>query len=135
MEVALWFYRGDGKIFDKLNRWWTKGEYSHVEIVVDGTAYGADAWSGRVIQRHVSGFNPQKWDIVPVSSEKDLQWLEKQVGKKYDYLGILGFFFFAAQRTSWWYCSELAAVFTGIKERPISPQRLYEILTEDKDNG
>ena len=31
--VRLAFYKGEGDWVDKLVRWWTKSQYSHVEVV------------------------------------------------------------------------------------------------------
>jgi hypothetical protein len=123
--TEIWFYKGTGKLFDKLIRWWTKSPYSHCEIVTNQVAIGADAWRGRVIARDVNTFNRANWDIVSVSVA-DNDWLLQQVGKRYDYLGILGFLLLKIEKPAWWYCSELAAAYLGISKRPISPGELYD---------
>ena len=128
MKAELWFYKGPGRIFDKLIRMWTGGIYSHVELVLSGLAYSADAWEGRVRSRGVGGFNRDNWDVVDVEFVKSYSWLGQQLGKGYDYLGILGFFLFKWQDPTRWYCSEICAVAVGVKAERISPQQLYEKL-------
>lgn len=125
--TEIWFYKGSGKVIDKLVKWWTSEPYSHCEIVINGYAVGADAWSGRVIGRSTSTFNMDRWDIIGVP-DGDNEWLISQIGKRYDYLGILGFFLFKVDHPNWWYCSELAASYLKILARPISPGKLYTIL-------
>ena len=124
--TQLWFYKGKERFFGKLIRWYTKSLYSHVEIVVNGRAYGADAWSGVVRCRPVSTFNPTHWDVVSVTPTLSSSWLDQQIGKPYDYLGILGFFANGVHDKKAWYCSELAAVYVGITQSPISPQDLFK---------
>ena len=36
-DIRLAFYKGKGDWVDKLVRWWTKSQYSHVEVVVGNT--------------------------------------------------------------------------------------------------
>jgi hypothetical protein len=129
MKAQLWFYKAPGKFFDKVIRWWTKSRYSHVEVVVGGIAYSADAWSGEVRSTLVSTFNKDNWDIVEVELDKTTEWLRNQIGEGYDWLGIFGFAWFGVQNENRWYCSELAAAALGIDTRPISPGELYEEVT------
>lgn len=130
MIAQLWFYKGAGNLFDKLIRWFTSGIYSHVEIVIGGMAISADAWSGCVRCTPVAAFHKDNWDIVDVVLTKDMNFLNSQLSKKYDWLGIMGFFLpGAVNDPKRWYCSELGAAALSISKRPISPQKLYEILT------
>jgi hypothetical protein len=53
-------------------------------------SFAADAWSGEVRSTLVSTFTRDNWDIVDVELTKSTEWLREQLGKKYDWLGILG---------------------------------------------
>jgi hypothetical protein len=129
MRTELWFYSGPPRLFDRLIRLWTGSRFSHVELVVDNIAYGADAWEGKVRTKFVNTFNPEHWDVVPVALVKDRTWINAQVGKKYDWLGIFGFFMpFRVQDKRRWYCSEFCAELTGVETRPISPQKLFDAV-------
>lgn len=75
-------------------------------------------------------FNRERWDIVEVELTKDLHWLQSQLGKKYDWLGILGYITFNFENPKRWYCSELAAAALGIGNRQVSPGELYEKITK-----
>lgn len=126
----LVFYKGKGKFFDKVIRWQTKSKYSHVAVVIDGTCFEADAWAGRVRSRAWdSHYNPENWEIVEVSLDKDKAWqfLVEQVDKRYDYFGIVGFVLpWKVQITNWWYCSELTAAVMGLETDKVSPGDLAE---------
>ena len=130
--MEVWFYIGKGKLFDRLIRWWTNSRYSHCELIIDGMANSADAWTNCVRAITVSGFNPDSWERVAVTGDKDiaLEFVRMQLGKKYDWFGILGFIVpWKSGDKNKWYCSEFCAAALGIGKRPISPQKLYEVLT------
>ena len=131
IKAQLWFYKGPGKFFDKLIRFWTKSSYSHVEIVIDGIACGADAWTNKVRCVPVLTFNRENWDIVEVDLSQTVEWLRRQEGKKYDWLGILGYLTFSFEDPKRWYCSELAAAAIGYKRTltQVSPGELYDRVT------
>lgn len=138
--VSSWFYKGPGNSFDKLIKWWGRpkwyrfwelGKYSHVEIeVMDqgcvGRAYAADGYTGKVRTASVYQFNWGNWDTIPVELVKDMTWLDAQVDKGYDWLGIFGFVTLGVEDRSRWYCSELAAAALGLDTKKISPIELYE---------
>jgi hypothetical protein len=129
--MEVWFYVGKGKLFDKLIRWWTNSRYSHCEIIIGGMAFSADAWTNQVRAVSAKSFNPQSWERVAIdgNGEKALTFLTGQLGKRYDWLGILGFFLPGTiNDPKRWYCSEICAAALSIGKRPISPQELYEIL-------
>ena len=130
--MEVWFYIGKGRLFDRLIRWWTNSKYSHCEIVIGGMSSSADAWTNCVRAIPASGFNPNSWERIPVTGDtaKAVSFVSSQLGKKYDWFGILGFFLPGnVQDPNRWYCSEFCAAVLGIEKRPISPQQLYEVLT------
>ncbi|MDD2736069.1 MAG: hypothetical protein PHF56_19220 [Desulfuromonadaceae bacterium] len=94
--------------------------------------FSADAWSGGVCSKPVITFNRDHWDIVEVTLAKDLKWLNAQLGKKYDWLGIFGLITIGIEDPEKWYCSELAAAALGMKNRQVSPGELYGKI---KNNG
>lgn len=128
MKAELWFYRGPGRLVDKIIRWWTDSPYSHCEIVIGNLAYGASGWDNEFRVTDATKFNPDNWVKVLVESFRGTEWLNAQLGKKYDYLGIFGFLFFKVEDPKRWYCSEVAAAFLNIKLRPITPQDLLEAI-------
>ena len=140
-----------------------KYAYSHMEIwipdedgnfVVDGKFVGmvfssttrGDASGVRIAPASEVLKHPERWDcidlpLVGISKEywpKVMEWLNKQVGKKYDYKGIAGFFTRKPiNNPDRWYCSEIgmrflykAWIVNEFEER-ISPRRSASVLAED----
>jgi hypothetical protein len=95
-------------------------EYSHVSIEFMGYVYEAvmlDEDTGRrgVIKTPVElfdGSNIVKGERIDVLYPREVHaFLEAQVGKSYDYLGVLSFLWrFLPHNIGAWFCSELATV-------------------------
>lgn len=93
----------------KMIAWFTWADFSHVEVVFSthtiGSRFvgGVQEWPLGSKYRHVK-------DVRIDVSQAFFDFLEAQLGRKYDYLSILGFIF----RRDWqekrrWHCSELIA--------------------------
>ena len=130
--VTLAFYKGEGYLLDKAIRWWTNSSYSHVAIIIDGTCFEADAWKGWVVSRSWGlYYNTANWDLVNVDADKEKVWsfLLDNIGKRYDYPGVVGFLLpWRPQVQSWRYCSELTAAALGHEKTKVSPGDLAEIF-------
>ena len=141
-EVVFVFHQGRNW-FNNLTRFLTQGKYTHVSIMLDDTVYEAVELRGVIkhdygsFYKTISRRRGRTYVTIRVSNKKFKQFkafLEEQVGKKYDYYGILNFVFSRIQpRYGYWYCSELAqSLFYILYEEPIgrlvSPQRFYERL-------
>ena len=78
MKVA--FYKGKrggfAGAFDATVRWWTRGAYSHVELIFsDGMSASASARDGGVRFKRIE-FKPEHWDFVDLKvDEKQLRAL------------------------------------------------------------
>ena len=120
--IALGFFKPDTKR-DKFLMWLIRGKYSHVSIFTlinkDIKVYEATFKSG-VRVKNAFDKTPDKLLVLEIEGryeKKIKEFLNKQVGKKYDILGVLAFIFpiyrFKFLRRYWqgkWYCSELAQV-------------------------
>ena len=120
--IAL--YKGTSAL-SRLIRWQTWSEYSHAAWVFpDGSVI--EAWKGGV--RHAPGILTQHTqgtdvDLFTLELTVEQRWaiqdfLIAQIGKPYDYAGILGFL--AAAKTEnpeKWFCSEL--IFAACKSTRI----------------
>ena len=137
--IKLAFYKGRGDMFDRLIRLWTRSQYSHVEIIVDGIWYSSSPRDGRVRAKTI---RPKRghWDfrLIPLF-ERDkasmLRFLESQTGKQYDWTGIFlsQIVPLNVQDPRRWFCSEICSAALkagGIKleksSQWYSPARLYK---------
>lgn len=118
---ALAFFRASaGGWFDRLIARFTRGPYSHVEIVFsDGMSFSSMAADRgvRFKQIRFSELTRQgrmKWDFLTVPCRPEQEavlraWCETQAGKKYDWRGMFTCRLFGKFRGADddWFCSEL----------------------------
>lgn len=91
MVVA--FYKGRERILNRLISWWTRGKYSHVELVLDnGISISSSFMDGGVRYKRID-YNPDNWDFIEVGPVTDdiKMMADSLIGMKYDLRGILGF--------------------------------------------
>jgi hypothetical protein len=93
MKVA--FYKGNKEIFNNLVRWWTRGPYSHVELVMpDGQSFSSSYRDGGVRGKYIQ-FDDGHWDFLELDASLDEKIIMERInglmGMKYDTRGIFGF--------------------------------------------
>lgn len=76
MTVRLAMYKGKGRLFNATVRAWTKSEYSHCELVVDGWCYSSSLMDGGVRRKKID-LTDGKWDLY------DLQGVDGKAIKDY----------------------------------------------------
>ena len=116
---------------------------SHCELLFDNGQMFSASMRENVVRFTQYNYNGQAWYRVNVSLT-DSQILQigrfarEQVGKKYDYLGVLGFVLpFVRQVKNRWFCSEVVSEalkqvgYLDIKDSSkVSPAKLKQILGE-----
>jgi len=82
-------YKGKGHLFDKLIRIWKRSQYSHTELIIDGTWYSSSPRDGGA-RTKVFKPNPEHWDFVEVDINKAyaLYVFSQYKGQGYDWLWI-----------------------------------------------
>jgi len=137
MEIKVAFYKGKGSWYSKLIRWWTKGKYSHTEIIIDGYQYSSVDGIGVRKKKHTPS---NEWDYVTLyglNVDSILNFFDITNTCKYDKIGILGFIIPLKDRSNEWFCSEWcsnALKISGFMKmwdkepNKISPNRLYRIV-------
>ena len=138
LEVA--FYKGKHRLFDRAVQWWTRGPYSHTEVILERTEAAAycvsSSWRDGGVRGKWIVLDPKRWDIVQTDGDPEAarQWLLKHVGKKYDLLGLFGFVWRARRDNPHrWFCSESTAAILGFPEPwRFSPNDLASILKKKK---
>lgn len=149
--VFIVLFKGQSAI-SKLIEWQTRGKYSHAAILIDDTLY--EAWQGW----GVGVRKKEKWYFSAGNSvtslfqfqhmqkhEQRLQdFLEAQLGKKYDYLAVLRFItrtHVLPNEKNRWFCSELVAaamdsvglpLFHNTKPWEVSPDLIKRSLILEK---
>ena len=138
MKARLAFYKAEGTLVDKVIRWWTRSNYSHVELVIDGLWYSSSPRDGGV--RKATIVAKDNWDLVEVEVEEawveDLYRTTEKCG--YDFKGILGneILPFRVHSESKYYCSEWCAEALRLEDTLVSPEKLYQLVAErEKRNG
>ena len=119
-KPKILLFKGRGFV-SKLIRWQTNGEYSHAALQLpDGRMieawhkpakvrlrYKLEDWSN-VEAYDVEGMTPEQWNNA-------INWARDQIGKKYDFGGVLRFVTrWRKQKDEKWFCSEL--VFEAVKQ-------------------
>ena len=117
------------------------GHFNHASIRLGNYVYEATSKGGVIKTLYTKWNSETVADIieVPLSNEEYQRayiWLNKQVGKGYDYLGVVSFLFaLLPPRKGYWFCSELAIVayakakgLTNPDNQKISPSLLWYIL-------
>src|SRR5574343_444286 len=127
----------------------TVGSYSHCEIVVreDNSFFYTVAAIfehnaiEKIARKKTAKFY-KNWDIVEIKTVNDkeaIDFLREQVGKKYDFLGILfsQIFPFKSENAKEWFCSELCSATlkkAGVKlkepNKIYSPSKLFHELMD-----
>jgi len=136
--VQAAFYRGTrpglAGIYNRIVRWWTRSEFSHVELVLStGRAWSASFADGGVRSKLID-FDTENWILIDLPRELEQgaeAWFQARRGAKYDLLGNLQFVLLPiphSQRR--WFCSEAVAAALDIPDPwRYSPGTLASTLT------
>jgi hypothetical protein len=121
--VKIAFYRGKNRWYSGLIRWWTRGPYSHTEVIVRSNGESHLCYSADLPDKGVRGkwrvLDVADWDIIeidadPIAVEK---WYLDREHCGYDILGLIGFVLRpVGQKQDKYFCSEANAASLGIKE-------------------
>ena len=142
-SITFNIHRGNSFI-SKLIMRSSHGRFSHVSVEFDGCIYESIEGKGFIKSNKLSWkHSPIKERYVVMVSNKRYKqfedWSEEQVGKRYDYTGVLSHAspFFFKPRQGYWYCSEYTFVLlnkiVGIlgddsQHHKVSPQLFRDIL-------
>ena len=117
--VKIAFYKGKSRLFNKAVAWWTRGPYSHTELVVGDNWYSSSFLDGGVRVKQIVA-DEAHWDFVElpdVDAEAAVEWFRKHASAKYDVLGLVGFVFRRFQDDKKkYFCSEAVAAALGFDD-------------------
>jgi len=143
-RLTIAFYKAknnkNATFIDKVIAWWTNGDYSHVELIIDDSMYSTSPRDGKVrAKKHTPDNNWDYINIDNINTDVVFDFFMMTQDKKYDWLGIFGFVIPTKDRTNHWFCSEWvsnALKISGCKKlftknpSKLSPNDLYKILTQ-----
>jgi hypothetical protein len=112
MKIALYKDKRGGfaGAFDAAVRWWTRGAYSHVELIFsDGMSASASSRDGGVRFKDIE-YHPDRWDIIEIEADEEYAraFVKEREGLGYDYFGLFGFVWRPHSGSALlWFCSEI----------------------------
>lgn len=140
--MRLAFYKGRttenpaARLFDEAVCLWTRGPYSHVELVAGGTDNAPVCWSSSYrdggVRKKVIDLTSGHWDLVdlPAGFDEDraLAWFNQHRGQPYDVAGLFGFVLpWRTEDKRKWFCSESICAAAGFhKPYEWHPNSLYK---------
>lgn len=137
---------------DAITRFFTKGKYSHCELVIERLkftggnhyehetlfdCYSSSIRDGGVRCKSIDVMDKSKWDLIPlklVTEEQIKSYFNRTSGKKYDWWGAIGIAIGVKQKRSKYFCSEWCfnAIFGGEEGWRFSPNQLAAIFKKGK---
>jgi hypothetical protein len=150
MNIKIAFYKGHGRLRDKLVRLWTRSPYSHVELVLPDNK----GWMGiyppdspRVRNNTLNNQDLHEWDFIELRVTEDqveaiLDFYDLTRDQSYDWIGMTlsHILPFRVKHINKWYCSEWVAYALGLSgvvdwkslrlynRNQLPPSDLYSIL-------
>lgn len=134
--VKVAFYKGKGTWMNAIIRWWTRGPYSHTEVILSEVAGTYLCYSSHSPDGGIRGkwrrLHLDDWDIVEVDADPGVveKWYLDRKGCKYDWWGLIGFAFRPDDYDrNKYFCSEANAASLGINQAwRLSPNGLKPII-------
>jgi hypothetical protein len=142
--VKLALYKGrrsenpKAKLFDRAVAWWTRGPYSHCEIVFEDTppqvafCYSSSNRDGGVRCKAID-LTTGHWDVLDLDGfdeDRAWGWFIEHHGAGYDFAGLFGFVLpWRTHDPRRWFCSEGCAAALGLPEpHNLSPNGLADLI-------
>lgn len=114
------FYIGKGNYLDKIIRWRTSSDTSHVELIVGNSMFSSSPRDGGVRMRPLTT-NASNWRIVDIPNIKNdaiYEFYDQTRGASYDWIGAVVGAGAAVdvQSKNKWFCSEWCAHALGYEQ-------------------
>ena len=140
---------------DVVTRLFTKGDYSHCELVIERMeftsgnhyehetvfdCYSSSVQDGGVRCKKINVSDKTKWDLVQVfdvSPEEVKAYFNRTCGRKYDWWGAIGIVLGIKQKRSKYFCSEWCfnAIYNSDEGWRFSPNQLAAMVRKNGQNN
>lgn len=119
MIIAL--YKAKDHLFNKATAWWTKGPYSHTELIFGDGMSGSSSFRDGGVRVKKIIYRPEKWDFIVVTNtwleERAKFWFAIHDGEGYGTMGIVGHVWKPVpDDKNKWVCSEAVLAALGYEE-------------------
>lgn len=133
--IELAFYKGAGRISDRVIKKATRSIFSHVEMLDParpGFCWSSSGRDGGVRGKSIDT-KKERWEVIalPWAKGNEVDRIKAESGKPYDYLGLVGSQIFNLRRhdRDRWFCSEICAWALGLEmSQEYSPGTLYRTV-------
>lgn len=131
------FYKGTHSgfsgLFNRFTRFWTKGPYSHMELVFSDGMSASSSFIDGGVRTKLIDHDLEKWDLLALPSELEadaIWWFARNSGKAYDYWADIRFGLgFAPESADKYMCAEACMAALGFTDSwRIEPNAAYAIL-------
>jgi hypothetical protein len=138
--ITVAFYKGRKRLFNRLVSWWTRGPYSHCELLCTPTLaihegkvrVASASYLDHGVRIKTIDWHPENWDLVTIDGDcrEAVWWFQAHLGAPYDVMGIVGFVVRVMGHSKRrWFCSEACAAAMGLEEAwRFDPNTLHATL-------
>ncbi|MBR0573358.1 MULTISPECIES: enoyl-CoA hydratase [Pasteurellaceae] len=147
-KIYLGFYKGKGNFVDRIIRFFTKGKYSHCELIIERKniyggryhfnekisydCYSSSPRDGGVRLKNIN-INSENWDLVQlenVTEQQIISYFQQTKGKKYDLWGAIGVCLGIKDERDKYFCSEWCfnVIFGSDQGWRFSPNQLSALV-------
>ena len=138
--MKLVMYKGPAKSFyHKIAHWaikfWTRSNYSHCELWINGICYSSSPRDGGVRGKQINIYSGH-WDVFTIDGDVEYtqKWFHDRLGKRYDWAGVSRFVFpWLPNVKNRWFCSEAIAESLQLADpAKYSPETLFRELVKEE---
>lgn len=146
MAVQVAFQRSDGSLVHRLIVFFTKSEWAHCEVVVNGHGYAMKGETDGLFIRPPGQYQNALWELIEVSwsVSEVMEYIKAHAGTKYDKKSLLtGILPFVRDNHLKQNCSEFIGkigaycndpIFHGMDASRLTPGEIYQLLNNRKAN-
>lgn len=117
MKIA--FYKGTSKPFNWIVSKWTRGPYSHCEVIFKNGHCASSSFRDGGVRIKTIILDPERWDLMEISNIDESvvrAWFGAHYGQKYDILGLAAVLTPVKEDKDRWFCNEAIGAAMGVKD-------------------